>query len=153
MIRGTTTIDDAAVLKLLGRIPAAAEGAQREVVGNLGSEWLGALKGETPRGQGENSPQMVRNYEVEQRYSPGAASYSITNETSYLKYVLNGRPEVVAVNGKALRFSIGGVVYFRKRVKAAKANNFPKRVRAKMQGRIDEAKRRLVDAIIRRARG
>lgn len=143
----------AAALGMLQRIPQTAEGAQREVVGAVGAAWLGALKVETPIGRGENSPNLVRQYEVEQSYSPQAASYHIQNHTPYLPYVLNGRGPVEARPGGYLRFSVGGVVFFRKRVRAARANNFPPRAKAKVQQQLDTMKARLVASIIRRTRG
>lgn len=137
----------------LERMRDGAEGVQRQVVGDLGAAYLAALKGETPRGRGEDSPQLVRNYEVEQHYSRDNAQYSIRNETHYLRWVIRGRKAVVAKPGKMLRFTIDGKVFYRKRVKAAKANNFPKRVRAKMRGEVAEAKRRIAALLIARFRG
>ena len=125
----------------------------RDGVGGLGTEYLATLKGETPRGRGEKSPQLVKNYQVAMSYGPQHARYSIENRTSYLPYVVNGRPAITAAPGKMLRFSINGQVFFRKRVRAAKANPFPARVQAKMRGRVGAAQRAIVAGIIRRARG
>lgn len=147
-----TTTGTEAVTRLLDRIPASAEGAQREIVSDLGAAWLAALKAETPIGRGENSPNLIRQYEVGQTYSPQAARYTITNTVGYIGYVVRGRGPIEAGPGRMLRFSIGGTVFFRKRVKASKANNFPARARAKVEGQVRSFKVRLVAAIIRRAR-
>lgn len=149
-----TQIDTSGAVDILNRLnmlPHGVEAAFREVIGQLGTSYLGKLKHETPLGKGEFSPNLVKQYQVEQSYSATQASYTITNTTPYLKWVLNGRGPIVA-KGRALRFVINGKVFFRKRVGPAKANNFPLRVDQQMQPAIDAAPQQLSQAILRRAR-
>jgi hypothetical protein len=126
---------------------------QRTVVRRLGDKYLTVLKEETPRGRGENPGTLQAGYEDEQDYGATRASYRIRNRVAHLRWVLKGRPRVVAKKAKALRFVIDGRVFFRRSVKATKPNNFPARAKEKMQGDIAEARRELPALIVRQYRG
>lgn len=142
----TTGADDAAAG--FRRMQDATE-QQRRIVKRLGDQYVVVLKEETPLGRGENPGQLRAGYEDEQRYSARSASYRIKNQVAHLRWVLKGRGPVVAKKGRALRFVIDGRVFFRRSVKAAKANNFPPRARQRMQGDIAEARRELPRLIVR----
>lgn len=109
---------------------------QAEALHKFGEAYRDELVKETPRGEGEASgrKRLYESYETTETASATSAEYRIRNRAPFLKYVLKGRPAVVA-KGRALRFVIRGVVFFRKRVKAAPANDYPARVKATMRGR------------------
>lgn len=145
------TVDTSALARFASRLqglPARAGAAMRGIVQPLGDAYLATLQAETPRGKGEadGRNRLVSNYTTDQSYTPGLASYRIRNHAAYLKYVIRGRPAIVA-KGQALRFVIGGRVIFRKRVGPAAANNFPARAKLKMQPRIARAKADLKSAV------
>lgn len=145
------TVDTTALSRFASRLqgfPARAGATMRGIVQPLGGTYLATLQAETPRGQGEANGRnrLVSNYTTDQGYTPALASYRIRNQASYLRYVIRGRPAVVA-HGRALRFVIGGRVIFRKRVGPAAANNFPARAKLKMQARIERAKADLKSAV------
>lgn len=144
----TTGVDQA--LAGLQRVQAAAPQAQQAVIQPLGEQYLSALIDETPigRGSGRGRTRLIASYAVQERY--GATSeYRITNTAPWLGWVIRGRGPVGVVRAKALRFEIDGQVFFRKRVGAAAPNNFPARVRAKMQGKIGAAMAQLPGMIVR----
>lgn len=141
------------VIAALQAIPQAAEEAQRFVLQPLGDAYLAALLAETPRGQGENRGQrLAESYEVDQSYSPTSSQYRIRNQAPQLQYVIKGRGPIVA-RGRALRFTIGGRVFFRKRVGPVEPNNFPIRVQRVMQPQVDGAAQQIATYIVRRFRG
>lgn len=134
----------------LGQMRGGAMDAQRTVIRALGDRYLIVLKDETPRGRGEQPGTLRAGYDnADQQYSPAGASYRITNAVPHLRYVLNGRGVVVATRARALRFVIDGQVIFRKRVRGAKANNFPPRARRRMQPEITSAPARIAGLIVR----
>lgn len=141
------------VIDALRAIPTLAEEGQRFVIQPLGDAYLQALVAETPRGQGENRGQrLAESYEVDQSYSTSASQYRIRNHAPQLDYVIKGRGPIVA-RGRALRFMIGGRVFFRKRVGPVEPNNFPIRVQRVMQPHVDGAGHQIAEYIIRRFRG
>lgn len=135
------------VVQGLRRMTDATE-EQRTVVKRLGDKYLAVLRDETPKGRGETPGGLRAGYEDDQAYSATRASYRIRNRVKHLKWVLKGRPRVVAKK-RALRFVIDGQVFYRRSVKAAKPNNFPARAREKMQVDIDQARRELPQLIVR----
>jgi len=54
----------------------------------------------------------------------GGGRLRLTNSAKHAPYIEFGRGPVVAKRAKALRFVIGGVVFYRKRVKRARAYRF-----------------------------
>lgn len=117
--------------------PQRAEAALGPIVQRVGTSYLQAFKDATPRGKGEQrGTRLVDSYQT----TASGLTYRITNRAPQLRYVLRGRPAVVATRARALRFVIGGVVFFRRRVKAAPANNFPPVVRRQMAGEIRQAR-------------
>lgn len=131
------TITAERITRRLAGWPARAEQALGGIVTRLGASYLDALKAATPRGKGEagGRARLVDSYQT----TASGLTYRITNRAPHLRYVLQGRPAVVAKK-RALRFVIGGVVFFRRRVKAAPANNFPPVVRRQMAGEIRQAR-------------
>lgn len=128
---------DVEVIRRLDTLAEAFPDAARGVLVPLGERYKAALIAETPVGQGPASgPRMRERYLTQEFYSATVASYRITNDTPYLGYVLKGRPAIVAAPGKVLRFQIGSQVFYRKRVKAARANPFPGRARQRMDGEL-----------------
>lgn len=136
MTRISITSDLNRAIRAVGAAPQAVGRIQSEALHRFGEAYKAELVRETPRGQGEASgrKRLYENYEVTETASSTSAEYRIRNRAFFLKWVLRGRPAVVA-KGRALRFVIRGVVIFRKRVKAAPANNYPARVKATMRGR------------------
>ena len=101
----------------------------RDGVRRIGEAYLEALKFQTPRGEGNQGGQkLIDSYEVTETAEGLGASYRIVNRSRKLTWVRRGRGPVVATRAKALRFMVRGVVVFRKRVGAAKANDYPVRV-------------------------
>lgn len=133
----------------LARIPAIALQAQIQEVRALGDGYVTALKDATPLGKGENPGQLRAGYSTDVQASSNGVSYRITNTTPHLRYVLNGRGAVYALHGKALRFVIGGRVFFRRSVGPAAANDFPSRVRTSQQRQIDATPGTIVNTIVR----
>lgn len=133
------------VAKRIAALPNAASKAQAETVRKLGDAYLDALKAETPVKTGA----LRDAYQVAQNYTNLEAEYRITNETTYLRWVVKGRPAVVATTANALRFTIGGTVLFRKRVGPAAPNPFPDRAARAMEGKIAAAKASLPTLIVR----
>jgi hypothetical protein len=107
------------------------------------------LQDQTPEGEGENPGNLRASYTTEQQYSLSTASYTISNVTPYLRYVLNGRGPVEASSGKMLRFVINGQVIFRKRVGPAAANPFADRAAQIMAPEIAAASQELANLIVR----
>lgn len=66
----------------------------------------------------------------------------------YAKWVVGGRDAIEARPGKVLRFVIGGVVFYRKRVGPARANDFPTRAFAAARAQVvrlhQDALRRII---------
>ena len=138
----------------LTKLLDSAEEAQRAVIRPLGDRYVQVMQDNTPVGRGEHPGRLRASYQTDdQAYSASGAHYRITNTTPYLRYVLNGRPGVTARPGGMLRFVIGGVVFFRKSVGPAAANNFPPRVRQAMQGQIDAAGPQMAGLIVKAYRG
>lgn len=100
----------------------------REGVRRIGEAYLDALKFQTPRGESEGGQKLIDSYEVTETAEGLGASYRIVNRSPKLRWVRRGRGPVVATRARALRFTVRGVVVFRKRVKAAAANDYPVRV-------------------------
>lgn len=101
-----------------------APDVQRDGLRDFGERVTALLIARTPIGQAPSSRRLWQRYEGEE----GPGTYRITNRTPYLRYVLKGRRAVVAKPGKMLRFQIGAQVFFRKRVKAARANPYDRPV-------------------------
>jgi hypothetical protein len=145
----TTTTGVEHLAQHLAKLPQAAAAAQHTVVKALGDRYVLALKEATPQGHGEQPGRLRSAYETEEAYSAEGAHYRIVNKAPHLRYVLEGRGEVHAVNAKALRFVIDGVVFFRRSVGPAAPNDFPSRVAAQMQGEVAAAKAQLPGLIVR----
>lgn len=111
--------------------------AQAAAVRTFGDAYRDELLRQTPRGQGEANgrQRLIELYEVSSGAAGLRAEYRIVNRAPWLTYVRRGRGPVVATRAKALRFVIRGVVYFRKRVGPAKANDYPARVAGVMAAR------------------
>lgn len=135
----TTDLTLAPALRRLAAWEAQAPRALAGVVTRLGDAYLGALKDATPRGRGESTgrKRLVDSYTTER--GDGGLTYRITNRAPQLRYVRRGRGPVTAIGARALRFVIDGRVFYRRRVKAAKANDFPATVRRQMQPQIRAA--------------
>jgi hypothetical protein len=133
----------------LSGMAVRAEEAQRQVVTALGDRWLVQLKDETPIGKGETSGNLAGAYQTEEHYGATGAEYRITNTTPYLRYVLKGRGAITAINGKMLRFVIGGQVFFRRSVGPAKANPFAARVADRMRADVAQAGQQIANLIVR----
>lgn len=117
----------------LRRAEAAGHASQREGVRALGEKHVKLLRDATPIGQGEDRGKRLRDsYDLTFAEGGATVGYRITNDTPYLRYVLKGRGPVVAKK-RALRFVIGGKVFYRKRVGPARANRFDQPVRAQIQ--------------------
>lgn len=129
------TSDIAPTLRALGASRQQALTAQRVAVEAFGEAYRDELIAQTPRGEGEaRGKRLFESYDARLTDAGATVTYRITNRAPQLRYVLNGRPAVTVKRAKALRFVIRGVVFFRKRVKAAPANNYPARVRQTMEG-------------------
>jgi hypothetical protein len=139
----------AQVIAKLQRMTEVAREAQQQVIRALGDRYLHVLQDETPEGEGEHPGQLRAAYTTEQRYSQAGASYTISNVTPYLRYVLNGRGPVEASSGKMLRFVINGQVIFRKRVGPAAPNPFADRAAQMMAPEIAAASQELANLIVR----
>lgn len=124
-----------------------AVAAQTVAIGAYGRAYKDELIAQTPRGKGEadGRKRLYESYETSEDTDGTTATYTIRNHAPQLKYVLNGRGPVTVKRAKALRFVISGVVFFRRSVKAAPANNFPARVRQTMEAQ----KSRLVETVAR----
>jgi hypothetical protein len=143
-------IDADAVLASLDRVVSRGDEPQRAELQALGSRYVRQLKAATPIGRGEPKPRrLVDAYNVQEAFSATGGEVHITNETPYLRYVLNGRGPVVARPGKMLRFVIDGRVFFRKRVGPAKANPFDQKVSAAMRNDISGAPARIAHGVVR----
>lgn len=147
----TTTTGLTETIARLGRVQTRAAAAQRAVIQPLGTAYLEALQAETPKGRGEarGRQRLSASYEVQEHYDTSGAAYRIRNTAPQLRYVIRGRGPVVATRARALRFVIDGQVFFRKRVGPATPNDFPARVKAKMQSKIEAAKRQSAEVIVR----
>lgn len=136
-------------------IPRTAEPQARALVERhvteIGDAYLVALVNATPRGRGPvtGRRRLFQSYEVSQQSSATTATYRIRNRTPHLRHVLRGRPAIVAAPGKVLRFQIGAVIYYRKRVGPAKANPYDRRVGAQMRGEIQRQRAALRAEIVR----
>lgn len=141
------TSDISGVVAALRASRVEALAAQAVAVGAFGRAYRDELVLQTPRGKGEarEGRRLFESYETDEGASGTTATYRITNRAPQLRYVLQGRGPVAAKRAKALRFVISGVVYFRRRVRAAPANNFPARVRQTM----DAQRGRLVETVAR----
>lgn len=130
------TSDIAPTLRALGASRQQALTAQRVAVEAFGEAYRDELIAQTPRGEGEaeGRKRLFESYDARLTDAGATVTYRITNRAPQLRYVLNGRPAVTVKRARALRFVIRGVVLFRKRVKAAPANNYPARVRQTMEG-------------------
>lgn len=127
----------APLVAALSRVSGDAAAIQQRALAPAGDAYLAALQAATPVGQGKTRGKRLRDsYKTKQQYSASGGVYTIQNKKPYLKWVLNGRPAIEA-KGKALRFVIGGTVFFRRRVGPAAANPFDQRVRREMQPRLD----------------
>ena len=128
---------------------AAYTTAAQTVLRGLGIAYEAQLLADTPLGTGEAPGRLRAGYRTQERYGPRDAEYRITNTTPHLRYVLRGRGPIIAPRGRALRFVIRGVVFFRTRVGPAAANDYPARTRRAMQRRVDQAGQSLAGAMIR----
>ena len=137
----------------LAALPQVVSAAQHTIVKQLGDRYLAVLKEETPIGRGESPGQLRDAYQTEESYGADTASYRITNATPYIRYVLDGRGPVVAVNARALRFVIDGQVIYRHSVGPAAPNPFDQRAAQRMQPEIDAARQELPGLIVRMYRG
>lgn len=148
----TSTISRA--IRAVGAAPAEVGRIQAEALRAFGEAYTAELVRETPRGQGEANgrKRLYESYETTETSNATTATYRIRNRAPFLKYVLKGRPAIVA-KGRALRFVIRGVVIFRKRVKAAPANNYPARVKATMRGRRNEFVNEVARGVVSAMRG
>ena len=91
----------------------------------FGDQYVTDLQAATPRGRGEaRGKRLSERYDTDVTSDGISVTYRITNQAPYWKFVTQGRGPIVARPGRVLRFVIDGVVYFRKRVRAAKANPF-----------------------------
>lgn len=142
---------DQQIVRQLDALGAGLPDAARAVLRPLGERYRDTLIDETPVGKGpaEGRRRLRERYLTAEFYSATQASYRITNEAPYLRWVLEGRPAVVAPPGKVLRFQIGNQVFYRKRVKAARANPFVGRVRQRMDGALRQLGPALASALIR----
>jgi hypothetical protein len=145
----TTTTGAEATAAHLARLPQIAAEAQHVVIGRLGNRYLLALREATPVGKGERPGGLRAAYTAEESYGAGGATYRIRNASPVLRYVIHGRGPVRAIRAKALRFVIGGVVFFRRSVGPVAPNDFPARVAAAMQGEIAAARAELPGLIVR----
>lgn len=128
---------------------ADATAEQREEVEAFGDSYLETLRDATPVGRGEDPGKTRDAYQNDdQSYSATQAEYNITNDAVAIKYITEGRGPVVAT-GRALRFVIDGQVFFRKRVKAARANPFDERVRGQMRSQAQGLAERIAARIVR----
>jgi len=145
----------AGVQAALQRLPALAAEAQAYVIRPLGQAYRQALIDATPVGRGEAGPgrRLSESYDLGESYTSTDAHVRITNTAPQLEYVIKGRDPVGVVRARALRFVIDGRVIFRRRVGAAKANNFPPLVIAAMQPQVDAAGPAIAAYIVRRFRG
>jgi|GEM_PF-2368696 len=152
--------DDTATAAALTRLAGAHFGAAQTVLRGLGTAYEAQLRVDTPLGTGEapkcaparrvEAPGRLRaGYRRSSFYSATIAEERITNTTPHLRYVLRGRGPIIAPRGRALRFVIRGVVFFRTRVGPAAANDYPARTRRAMQRQVDQAGQSLADAMIR----
>jgi len=140
---------DTATAAALTRLAGAHFGAAQTVLRGLGTAYEAQLRADTPLGTGEAPGRLRAGYRTQERYGPRDAEYRITNTTPHLRYVLRGRGPIIAPRGRALRFVIRGVVFFRTRVGPAAANDYPARTRRAMQRQVDQAGQSLAGAMIR----
>jgi len=141
--------DDTATAAALTRLAGAHFGAAQTVLRGLGTAYEAQLRADTPLGTGEAPGRLRAGYRRSSFYSATIAEERITNTTPHLRYVLRGRGPIIAPRGRALRFVIRGVVFFRTRVGPAAANDYPARTRRAMQRQVDQAGQSLADAMIR----
>lgn len=148
MITLTSTISDHGMASDLSKAlpkvrPLLLSGTRRMVSGGTV-----ILRKHTPIGRGPRKGNLRRNYQTDVHATGDGASGSITNTTPYLRYVLEGRGPVVATRAKALRFVIDGRVFFRKRVKAAKANPFDEKAEPELRANADRIADTITDQVI-----
>jgi hypothetical protein len=121
--RGATVIDititDRAT-PAIERMDKAAPIKAREGNQARAERWQKEMREATPKGKGVERGGLRRAWELD----PQGDAIRLHNEKPYLRYVIEGRDEVVATTKKALRFVIGNRVFYRKRVGPAAANDF-----------------------------
>lgn len=139
----------------LRHLPEMAQGVQAEQLKKIGSLYRDELIKATPRGEsrGGGSQALYKSYRTDFTTSGNTSTYRITNRVKHLRYVLHGRGPVVAKRGKALRFVIGGKVFFRKRVKGVLPNRFDQRVRNQFAPRLRELGIDMRDVVVDKYRG
>ena len=141
------------VISGLHRAIAEGPNAQAAEIRTLGEKHIALMKDATPIGRGEpHSPRLRDNYRLDFHFG-STVGYKLTNDAPYLPFVLRGRGPVTATRAKALRFVIGGQVFFRKSVGPAAPNRFDQQVRAQVQIEAHQAGLNIRTRIVRAYRG
>ncbi len=86
-------------------------------------------------------------------FAGGSVSASYGTNVPYARWVEEGRGPVVARNARVLRFTIGGKVFFRKRVGPARGKRFMKGSRDWLEPQLHAEFRAVVQRIINRIGG
>lgn len=116
----TIAIDDKATPALERMEKEAPAHVQRHAE-QRGDRYHSTMRENTPEGRGEKPGRLKAAWQVD-KVGPGVVR--LHNDAAYLKYVVLGRPTIVARPGKVLRFVIDGEVLFRHRVGPASPNAF-----------------------------
>lgn len=94
---------------------------------NAAGIYRATLERYTPVGKGERPGRLKAGWRVRRVDAGGKASRVIYNREKHLRFVLRGRGAIDQrgkPNAKRLRFVISGIVFYRWKVKASKANPF-----------------------------
>jgi hypothetical protein len=117
-----------------GRFAAQAQGALDSTLAQLGESLLALARREAPVGQpgsyppGQSAAGRLRSeLRVRQERSGMVGTLVLDSPTPYARWVLEGRPEIVPVSRRFLRFWVQGHLVFAKRVAGVAPNPFLER--------------------------